>query len=310
MMLQHHNGLKETHMLPDLESLRCFVAAARPLNFRAASHSVGLTPAALGKRIKNLEEQLGAPLFHRTTRHVALSEQGLRLLPKAQEVLLSAEGLVIDARGGEGLPAMDINLGTRYELGLSWIIPTMPALSIALPRVSLHLYFGSGEDLELRVRTLEIDCAISSRPIVDPHIDHLNLHDEVYTFVGSPSLLSARPLKTPADAGGHTLVDIQTHLPLLNYYRDAPGGEDRIRFARVIRIGSIAGILALVLRGDGVAVLPNYFVEPYLRKGQLQVIFPGSSLLDDHFRIIFRRDDPRRTVYESIATVMQETPLQ
>ena len=45
-------------MLPDLESLRCFEEAARQLNFRAAAKAVGLTPAALGQRIRRLEEQL------------------------------------------------------------------------------------------------------------------------------------------------------------------------------------------------------------------------------------------------------------
>ncbi len=296
--------------LPDLDSLHCFVTAARLLNFRAAASSVGLTPAALGKRIKGLEEDLGVTLFHRTTRHVALSEEGLRLLPQAQGVLLSAESLVTDARGNAGLPSMELNLGTRHELGLSWIIPMLPELKERLPRVTFHLYFGSGADLELRVRTLEIDCAVSSRTVVDPHVDHFNLHTEAYTFVGAPGLLDQTPLRTSADATHHTLVDAHPELPLLRYYRDAAGGDDRIRFGAVVRIGTIAGILSLVLRGDGVAVLPTYFVAPYLRDGALRAIFPDVELLTDQFRLLFRRDDPRRTVYESVAGAMQQTPLQ
>jgi len=70
-------------MLPSIESLRCFTAAAKLLNFRAAARSVALTPAAFGQRIKQLEEQLGTSLFHRTTRSVRLTESGLALLPAA-----------------------------------------------------------------------------------------------------------------------------------------------------------------------------------------------------------------------------------
>lgn len=296
--------------LPDIDSLHCFVTAARLLNFRAAAASVGLTPAALGKRIKSLEDELGVALFHRTTRHVALSVEGLRLLPQAQGVLLQAAALVTDARGNAGLPSMELNLGTRHELGLSWIIPMLPELRRRLPRVTFHLYFGSGADLELRVRTLEIDCAVSSRTVVDPHVDHLNLHTEAYTFVASPALLSRSPLITVADAEHHVLVDAHPELPLLHYYRDAPGGDDRIRFDHVVRIGTIAGILSLVLRGDGVAVLPTYFVAPHMAQGHLVAVFSEVALLTDQFRLLFRRDDPRRTVYEAVAAAMQETPLQ
>ena len=77
--------------LPPVDSLRCFCAAAKVLNFRAASRAVSLTPAAFGQRIKQLEEQLGAQLFVRTTRSVRLSTAGLSLLPVAQRALASME---------------------------------------------------------------------------------------------------------------------------------------------------------------------------------------------------------------------------
>ena len=70
--------------LPSVDSLRCFCAAAKFLNFRAAARAVALTPAAFGQRIKQLEDQLGAQLFVRTTRSVRLSAAGLSLVPVAQ----------------------------------------------------------------------------------------------------------------------------------------------------------------------------------------------------------------------------------
>ena len=61
-------------ILPSLDNLRCFVAAAQSSSFRAAARVVALTPAALGQRIKQLEEQIGVPLFERTTRRVDSSK--------------------------------------------------------------------------------------------------------------------------------------------------------------------------------------------------------------------------------------------
>src|SRR3954463_5446158 len=81
-------------VLPSIDSLRCFEAAARLLNFRAAARAVALTPAALGQRIQKLEEQLGVSLFRRTTRSVTLTEAGLSLLPYAEQCLTTARECV------------------------------------------------------------------------------------------------------------------------------------------------------------------------------------------------------------------------
>lgn len=131
-------------MLPATDSLRCFVAAARLLNFRAAARTVALTPAALGQRIRQLEEQIGASLFHRTTRSVVLTEAGLSLLPHANAALAAAEDCLRVARGGAS--PVELVLGTRFELGLSWIQPQIPRLQRERPGLTLHLYFGSSTD--------------------------------------------------------------------------------------------------------------------------------------------------------------------
>src|SRR5688572_16866438 len=117
-----------TEPLPALDSLRCFVEAARLLNFRAAARAVALTPAALGQRIRQLEEQVGTRLFHRTTRSVVLTEPGLALVPYAQRALASAADCLRAGRGEVGPSALELVVGTRHELGLSWLTPILPDL--------------------------------------------------------------------------------------------------------------------------------------------------------------------------------------
>src|SRR5262245_27146102 len=112
----------------DLDSLRCFDAAATTLDFRAAAGRVHLSPAAFSDRMQRLEELLGVELFVRTTRQVALSEAGRRLLPLAREVLLGAARLAAaSCRGSEAAP-YELYIGTRYELGLSWLCPALSTL--------------------------------------------------------------------------------------------------------------------------------------------------------------------------------------
>lgn len=297
-------------MLPSIESLRCFVAAARLLQFRAAARSVGLTPAALGQRIQKLEDDLGEPLFERTTRDVSLTAAGLALLPQAERTLAMAADCVRAARGDLGPAPTELTLGTRQELGMSWIVPQIDRLAKVLPSVGLHLYFGSGPDLLLRVRTMEIDCAVTSSRFTDPKLDALQLHREDYALVGAPKLLRAKPLTKSEHAAEHTLVDASADLPLFRYWRDAPGGGDRLRFARIVRMGSIEAIRARVLAGAGVAVLPIYLVQRDLARGALRRVLSKVEPRSDWFRLVFRADDARRSVYERLAAAMVEAPLR
>lgn len=292
-----------------LDSLHCFVEAARLLNFRMAARTVALTPAALGNRIRQLEDQLGAPLFHRTTRRVVMTQAGLALLPHAQRTLLDAEVCGRAARGEVGPAPVELTVGTRHELGLSWIVPLLPRLRAEQPGLTLHVYFGSSTDLLTRVRSVEIDCAVGSMRITDPKLDSVRLHQEKYVFVGQPKMLAKTPLRSPADSGKHTIIDTSAELSLFNYWRDAPGGGDRLRFGRLLRIGTIAAIRELVLAGEGVAVLPAYLVAADLKQRRLVTVFPRVALLSDYFRLIFRTDDPRRSLYDAIARTMLTVPL-
>jgi DNA-binding transcriptional LysR family regulator len=296
-------------ILPSTESLRCFVEAARLLNFRKAARKVALTPAAFGARIRQLEEQLGAPLFRRTTRVVTLTERGHALLPYARTCLEAAEDCVRAARGDKGAPITEIVLGTRHELGLSWLLPQLGALAEKLPHLELHLYFGSGPDLLIRVRTAEVDCAITSARFSDTLLDAISLHREVYVFVGARSLLERTPLTQPEHAKHHTLLDASSDIPLFAYFRDAQKGKT-YEFARVIRLGSIGAMRQRVLDGAGVAVLPEYLIAHDIQKKRLVRIMPRVTPLSDYFRLVFRGDDPRRGLFESLATHLTESPLR
>lgn len=296
--------------LPSTENLRCFVAAAQSLNFRAAARSVALTPAAFGARIKQLEDQLGASLFHRTTRSVTLTTEGLALLSHARQVLAMAADCARVAKGGVGAAPMELTVGTRHELGLSWLVPQLDELSRRFEHLTLHLYFSAGDDLLVRLRSRELDCAVTSTRLADPRLDAVQLHEERYALVGAKALLAKTPFRRRSQSEAHTLIDAGHDLPLFRYWRDAPGAGEGLRFARVWRLGTIEAIAWAVRAGRGVAVLPRYLIEKDLAKGALVPLLPSVTPTTDHFRLVFRADDPRRSFYVSLAQALCEHPLR
>jgi DNA-binding transcriptional LysR family regulator len=204
---------------------------------------------------------------------------------------------------------MTITLGTRHELGLSWILPQIDALQEAHPFLELNLYFGSGPDLVNRVRNMELDCAVTSTPLADPKLDALRLHREDYVLVGAPSLLKKYPLRNIADALEHTLIDIDDRLTLFRYWRDSPKGEP-MTFAKLARFGTIEAIRRRVVAGAGVGVLPKYLVEPDVAEKRLKILLPGVEAIHDWFRLVFRSDDGRRSVFELLAKSLSASPLR
>lgn len=294
-------------MLPDLESLRCFVAACSQASFRTAARSVALSPAAFSTRIRALEEQIGAPLFHRTTRTVKLEPAGERLLPAARIALETARAAVEAARE-EGRPApYELTIGTRWELGMSWIVPALSDLAAARPERLLSLFFGDVELLP-RVRAGTLDGAVTSARISFADLRHAALHPERYVFVASRAL--RRRLARPEDAREHTLLDVHPDLPLFRYFLDAAPAGAIWPFARVEHLGTIAAIRHRVLEGAGVAVLPEYFVREDLARRRLRRLFPRRALPSDVFRLVWRAGHARERELAALAAELRRRPLR
>jgi len=293
------------NQLPDLESLRCFDAAASRLNFRAASAQVFLSPAAFSDRIKRLEEQVGAPLFVRTTRRVALTNAGQALWPRARAALEAAR-VCLDPSGVDESP-YELTLSTRFELGLSWLVPALQTLESQRPKRTVHLHFADSTEMMTALRRGTVDCAVSSVRLVEANLRYTLLHEEAYVFVAAPK--TAR-LRTPADAAEHRLLDISGDLPLFRYFLDARPRSEKWEFAKVHHLGTIGAVRALALAGRGVAVLPKYFVREDLAKGRLTTLFKSQALLTDFFRLLWRAEHPRAAQLEQLGAELQALPIR
>jgi LysR family transcriptional regulator, glycine cleavage system transcriptional activator len=293
--------------LPDLDSLRCFEAAAVALNFRRAARAVALSPAAFSDRIRQLEEQLGESLFQRSTRQVSLTRAGQELLPQARKVIAEAQRCF--ARPGAGAPPFELTVGTRFELGLSWLTTALGPLESARPDRTLHLRFGDSEDLLGHLRSGSLDCLISSVRLGIPGLRYELLHQEDYALVGSPALLARLALRGETDAARHTLLDNLPDLPLFRYFLDARPPGEAWSFAGVRFLGTIAAVKQRVLEGAGVAVLPRYFAAPDLKARRLREPLPRATLLSDHFRLIWRDGHPRESELRALAADLRARPL-
>src|SRR5262249_56379237 len=94
-----------------------------------------------------LEESIGARILERTTRAVALTETGQRLLPLTRRILSLVESVPGTASADQAPLPYQLVVGTRYEVGLSWLCGALDTLARKRPHRTIHIYNGSSNDL-------------------------------------------------------------------------------------------------------------------------------------------------------------------
>ncbi len=293
----------------EIDDLRCFEAAANHLSFRAASRQVGLSAAAFSERIRRLEEGLGVQLFVRTTRSVRITPWGERLLPQARRTMAELQACIDLVRDGRPAP-FSLTIGTRFELGMSWVMPSVEALAHARPEQTLHLHFSEGPAIVDALRTGHIDAVIGSMRLDSSRVETMPLHEERYCFVAAPGLVARQPLAEPHDAVEHTLVDTSPALSLFRYWSDQVPAGERWAFGKHQFLGAIAPIRHWVLAERGVAVLPEYFIREDLEAGRLERILTHVEARTDWFRLVWLKDHVRRRDLEALGRFLATQPLR
>jgi LysR family transcriptional regulator, glycine cleavage system transcriptional activator len=122
-------------MLP-LNALRSFDAAARCLSFAAAAAELGVTPAAVSVQVRRLEEWVGAPLFVRGHRSIALSLTGQRLAPRLTALFTEMERLLSEVAD---LDAASLQISAMQSFASKWIAPRLSSFMTRHPRLQIRI---------------------------------------------------------------------------------------------------------------------------------------------------------------------------
>ena len=251
-----------TDALPPLSAIRVFEAAARLLSFTRAAAELGMTQAAVSYQIKLLEERLGAPLFLRQPRALALSEAGQWLAPRTTEAFdLLREAY---ARFGEREQATLI-VNTMHTFAAQWLAPRLGVYQLTHPKTAVQL--------ETTTRVVdfareEVDVVIRSGKGKWPGLLTYKLIDVRYTLMVSPALAEkVGGLKTPADMFKIDLLDPQD--PWWIDWLKACGQPLQKLNMDLAPIGLQTITASAAMAGRGGALLVKEFFDQEVRDGRL-----------------------------------------
>lgn len=158
----------------ELRQLRYFVSVADSLNFSEAARNLCVTQSTLSQQIKQIESELGAPLFVRSSHSVTLTEAGVELLPFARATLRSADMCRERIADLNDIAAGTLNIGVTYSFS-PILTETIVTFSRRYPKIKLNIFYRPMAELMEMLSRREVDFVLAFRPRhpvegVDSHI--------------------------------------------------------------------------------------------------------------------------------------------
>ncbi len=235
--------------LPPLRSLEAFVRVAKLGSAKAAASELSLSPPALSRRIKALEDFMGKSLFDRRSQAMILNSDG-EALRDAIEPALEAMSEAVDELSGKG-GEYRLRLGLMPLFGSQRLIPRLPELRKLFPKLHIDIdTSGHAENLLGDV----VDAAIIIAAEVDPKLYSVKLDSNRVYAIASRKLAAEQNIKLPADLAKQTVM-VHSDMPLtFNAWKQAVG-VPKLKPLAIDSMDSGPLMLEAAANGLGVAIM-------------------------------------------------------
>ncbi len=248
----------------ELRQLAVFVAVAEEGSFTRAADRLHVVQSAVSAGVRNLERELGARLFDRSTHKVALSDAGRALLPEARATLAAAAAArdAVDAVSG-GVRGTII-LGTLQAQGMRSIdvAGMLAEFRAEHPGVEVQIRQGSSTEMTTKVREGELDLAFVALPDQRfPGVELVTLASEpIVLAVTADHPLAARNRVELALLSSETIIDFPDGwgIRIANDRAFAAAGVTR---KIAYEVGDTASVIGFIRHGLAVGLLPTSFFE-------------------------------------------------
>jgi LysR family transcriptional activator of dmlA len=259
---------------PSLEDLNLFCAVVRHRGFTATARALGMSNAYVSKRIAVLETDLGARLLHRTTRSVALTEQGHVAHRWALRILEDVEQLGQAVSTEMLAPAGLLRICTSSGFGRNRVAPALSALALRYPALEIQLELLDravdliAEDFHLDIRVGEAH---------EPHLISRRIASNARVLCAAPAYLAqaGTPATLAALTGHRCIVIRERHGDFGRWVLQGPRGEESVKVGGPLSASNGEVVHGWALDGHGIILRSLWDVGPALARGDLVRVLPG-----------------------------------
>ncbi|KAB0491361.1 putrescine utilization regulator PtrR [Pseudomonas psychrophila] len=234
----------------EFSQLRIFQAVAQEGSITRAAERLHRVPSNLSTRLKQLEEQMGVELFVRERQRLQLSPAGQVLLDYTARLFALHDEALSAVQGG--VPSGKFTLGTMYSTAAIHLPGLLAHYHRTYPAVNLHVQSAPSGELLEGLLTGRLDAALVDGPLELAGLDGVEFCEESLVLISD---LDHPPIGRARDVQGRAVFTFRQGCS----YRtrlEAWYASDRATMGRVMEIESYQGMLACVVAGSGVALMP------------------------------------------------------
>jgi DNA-binding transcriptional LysR family regulator len=265
----------------DLASLRIFKTVVEQGGITRAAAKLHRVPSNVTTRVKQLEQALGARLFTRAGRQLALSPQGKLLLGYAEQLLRLSDEAQTMLRDGK--PHGTLRIGALESTSGSRLPPLLSRYHLAYPEVQLELVTGTSGALVSRLHKQEIEAAFVAEPFNADGLEAMPAFLEELVLIaprGSPRL------RSPRDIAGRTVIAFAAGCSYRRRLETWLGGA-KVPTTRVMEFQSYHAIVACVAAGTGIAVVPRSVIHMALGEKDVAIAPLPRQIAQAHTRLVW-----------------------
>lgn len=256
-----------------LNALHAFLAVARQRSFHAAARELGISPSALSQSVRQLEVRLGTPLLTRTTRSVALTDAGRRLLEGAGPGVNQALESLRNACSQPGEVTGRVRLTVPRIAVAPLVVPIVPAFLRRHPRVEVDVRV---EDRLVDIVAEGYDAGIRLTEAIERDMVQVRLSDSFrFLVVAAPSYLARKGTpQHPRDLLDHDCITYRSPTTGAPYLWELERGRQswRVPVRGAVNTDDTTTMLAMAEAGLGLAYTSEPSVQPQLTRGSLRPV--------------------------------------
>lgn len=263
--------------LPDLEAWAIFAKVAETGSFARAAQDFSLSQATVSKAITRLETRMKTVLFHRTSRRIALTENGLAALERASRILQEGEAVEADVMDRSSSLRGLIRVAAPMSFGIQHLAPLLPDFMQQHPEVELNLSFN---DQQMDLIGERVDLAVRIANLTDSSLLARKMCTVQILLVGSPAYFArhGHP-KHPSDLAQHRGL-IYSHAAAGSNWRfhHPKQGHCTQAIPEQLKANNADALTPALLAGLGLALQPSFLVWQQLQSGELEATMQDWSV--------------------------------
>jgi DNA-binding transcriptional LysR family regulator len=249
-----------------------FIRVAEGGSFAAAAETLGLSPSAVSKLVSRAEDRLGVRLLTRTTRKLALTDEGSLYLARARDIVAAIEAAEEEISESAARPSGRLTINTGTAFARHQLAPLLSRFLVRYPDITVD--FGV-TDRQVNLLDEHVDVAIRTGPVSDASLIVRKLGQARRRICASPAYLAkyGEP-RTPADLASHHCIAVSCLGELAHWPFTTPEGINRMAIKPKLTCDSADVVLEMGLAGLGIFRLGDFMLDEHLRNGDLVELLP------------------------------------